>query len=417
MKTLKIICRIAVGLVFIFSAFVKGVDPLGSAYKFGDYFVAFGMSSLDFLTLPMSFFLSTAEFVIGVALLWGIRMPFFSWAVLVFMTAFALLTLNLAIYDPVSDCGCFGDAIILSNWETFYKNLAIMVLVLVIFQNRWRFKQLYQKRTEWGIVVAFVILFLGFMIYNYTHLPVMDYRPYHVGSYLPEKMEIPEGAPHDEYETIFYYKNLNSGEVKKFESDNYPWKDTANWEFVKYEDELIKKGYEPPIHDFNIISYDGTNYTDQILNDTNYSFLLISHNLTHANEEGLQDINSIAQHCDTTSKFSFYGLTATVESEKQRIKDNLALKYNFYVTDEVTLKTIVRANPGLLLLKNGTVIAKWHYNSLPKTENMDAHYFADLLNIYRNKYENRFAVIFSMSLLFIIGLFILLREKLCKKNE
>ncbi len=414
MKTLRITIRILVGAVFIFSAFVKGIDPLGSEYKFVDYFVAFGMPKLEFLAFPLSFFLSVAEFIIGVALLWGIRMRFFSWAVLVFMAGFTVLTFILALFNPVSDCGCFGDAIIMTNWETFLKNLVIMALVIFIFLNKEKYTIYYKETTEWGIAGTFTVLFFIFCWYNYKHLPVMDYRPYHIGSYLPEKMTRPEDAPEAEYETIFYYQNKNSGKVKKFNEENYPWEDTANWEFVKYENKQISEGYIPPVHDFNITSPKGTDIQDKILADENYSFLLVSYDLAGGAAEGYKKSKDIIELCSQSSIYSFYGITSSSRDEINKVKEKHQLDATFYTADEITLKTIIRSNPGLVLLKNGTVIGKWHYNDIPTTQHMDEHYFADLLNDYRNQYENRIAIIFSLVLILLILTFIEIKRNICK---
>lgn len=416
MKTLRIISRILVGVIFIFSGFVKGIDPLGSMYKFIDYYVAFGIGSLEFTALPLSFILSAIEFLIGIVLLWGIRMRFFSWVAMIFMVGFTLLTLNLAIYNPVSDCGCFGDAIILTNWQTFWKNVIILAFVVVIFIGRKQYPRLYKQPTEWGIVTVFFILFLLFSWYNYQHLPMMDYRPYHIGAHIPEKMEIPEDAPTDEYETIFFYKNKNTGNVKKFTSDNYPWKDSTNWEFVKYESKLVQKGYEPPIDQFKITTPNGKNILDSVLADPNYSFILVSHTLTETTPNSLIKADSIYNYCQTAPKFSFYGLTSTPESEVNHLKQQYNLNMPFYTADKVTLETIVRANPGLLLLKNGTIIGKWHYNDFPSVKEINQHYIADLINSYRQKYENRFAVLFGLGILFLILTFMIVRKQICKNQ-
>ncbi len=413
MRTFRIIARILVGIVFIYSGFVKGVDPLGSTYKFIDYFEAFGLGFLDSFAFPLSFFMSTAEVVLGIAMLIGLRMRFFSWAVLVFMIFFTVLTFILAIYNPVSDCGCFGDALILTNWETFWKNVVILGVVLFVFWQRHRYVSVYSSSTEWGFVALAFVVFLLFSVYNFNHLPVMDFRPYQVGTYIPEDMELPEGAQPDVYETTFYYKNKKTGKIKKFSEDNYPWKDTATWEFVEYENELIKKGDEPPIHDFEISDEEGQVITEEILNDPDYSFLLISHNVHKAEKSAFMKAQEIADLCRQDSLFSFYGVSSSSSSKIKALKRDQNISFDFYSADEITLKTIVRANPGLVLLKDGVILAKWHYRDFPSPQGMDEHYFADILEQKQQKKETILAFLYGALFLLLVVVIKIFMEKIC----
>ena len=199
MKFLLNICRILIGLVFIFSGFVKGIDPLGSDYKFTDYFNAFGMSWMNFSALFFSFLLSMAEFIIGICLFLNIKTKLASWGALLFMAVFTPLTLILAIKNPVTDCGCFGDALVLTNWETFFKNIILLVMVLLVFFNRNRFKSIFNVLEQSVILTGSIIFMFCIEMYSYRHLPILDFRPYAVGANITEGMTIPEGAPHDEY--------------------------------------------------------------------------------------------------------------------------------------------------------------------------------------------------------------------------
>ena len=401
MRFLRIVSRFIVGIVFIFSGFVKGIDPLGSTYKFGDYFMAFNLDFLMPVALPLAVLLCAIEFSIGFALLVRFRMKTTAWLVAVFMVFFTILTLILAISNPVSDCGCFGDAIIMTNWQTFWKNVVIMAFVVVIFFNRNNYHPVYSPNAEWILTGISFIVFLLFSFYNYKNLPLIDFRPYHIGTYIPEAMEIPDDAPQPVYETVFYYKNKNTGEVETFSEDNYPWDDTLNYQFDTVTNKLIKPGYEPPIHDFSISTRtDGSDITDYILNDENYSFLLVSDDLSEANKEGLQRANKIAGFAEGSDLFSFYGLTASTGTVLENTINENQLDIDFYLVDEITLKTIVRANPGLMLIKNGIIIEKWHYNDFPDIENMDEHYIATLMNNHR-KQKNAW-VIFGLSVFFVL---------------
>ena len=209
MKTeniISFISRLILGIVLIFSGFVKGVDPLGSTYKFTDYFNAFNIGFLEPFALVLAIILAAAEFSIGVSLLFRFRYRIGVWAVLVFMSFFTIITFILAITNPVSDCGCFGDAIIMTNWQTFFKNLILIPFVLHIFWFRASRKDVFTPPFSWLALMLFTLVFLGIEFHAYRHLPMLDFRPYSVGTYIPEKMSMPEGAPQDEFKTFLYYE-------------------------------------------------------------------------------------------------------------------------------------------------------------------------------------------------------------------
>ena len=177
MKAVRNFSRIIIAPVFIFSGFVKAIDPLGSAYKFSDYFEAFGLDFLSPMALVLAVMLSTTELIIGLSIIMGVLMRVTSWALLIFMSFFTLLTLLIAITNPVSDCGCFGDAIILTNWQTFWKNIVFMVPTLILFYGRKRFRPIGSIGAEWGIVTLFIVTGISLSLYTYRNLPVFDFRP------------------------------------------------------------------------------------------------------------------------------------------------------------------------------------------------------------------------------------------------
>jgi uncharacterized membrane protein YphA (DoxX/SURF4 family) len=372
MKYIKLLSRIILGIVFIFSGFVKAVDPLGSAYKFSDYFSAFKLGFLEFSTLPLGVLLSAFELVLGITLILGYRRKTIYWILFSFMGFFTLLTLVLAIFNPVSDCGCFGDALILTNWQTFLKNVVLMVFVLLLFSQRNKEPEGGQPFGEWMVVV---LLYLGaswFSVWNYTHLPLLDFRPYDVGTVIRQEMEIPEGAPVDEYETKLTYRDRGTGESADFGMDDYP-RDTTRWEFVNSESRLVYKGFEPPIHDFAIMDDDGTDLVDQILSDPGYSLLMIAYHLDKAHEGTLVRAGEWAQVERLADDFSFYAVTASPGDEVEATVSSLGLGYPFFTGDEIMLKTMVRSNPGFMLISNGTIIGKWGFRDFPSLEELDPH--------------------------------------------
>ena len=394
MRTLYIIARMIIGSVFIFSGFVKGIDPLGSTYKFQDYFAAFGMDFLSFMAFPLAIVLSAAEFLVGLSVMTGWRHRTGAWSALLFIGFFTLLTFYLALTNPVTDCGCFGDAIILTNWQTFFKNLVLLVPIVFVFAARGRYGTGREGFTEWSLLAGFGILFLVLETYNYRHLPILDFRPYREGTWIPAGMTVPDGAPQDEYRTYLTYEK--DGVTKEFNEDNFPWQDTT-WTYVSSRSELVSKGYEPPIHDFNIVTRDGEDITDRILDDKGYSFLLVSHDLSKVNPGVLARINELAVSC-LSEECSFYCLTSSVQDDIDRIIREVDPVFDFYLCDEITLKTIIRSNPGLLLLKDGVILAKWHVNDFPGPLESGRHLMAGVIDRNRDVKE-------MCSVLFILAVF------------
>ncbi len=360
----KHISRILVGLTFIFSGFVKGIDPWGSAYKFSDYFNAMHLEWLLWAAFPLGVLLAFAEFAIGVALLFNTFHRFFSWLALIFMVFFTGLTLWIAVENPVTDCGCFGDALVISNWETFYKNVVLIVLTIIVFIYRNNMKGLPGKKTGFGLSFFTVAVYAGIVIYSFNHLPIFDFRPYKVGVNIAEAMTVPPDAPQDVYENIFYYKNKNTGEVERFTEEDYPWQDTLNYEFHDMESFLVQEGYEPPIHDFRIETPEGDDILDFFLYDDNYVFMLIAYDLKKSAIKPQDKINTLA-HWAMDKDMAFICLTSSLPDESAAFAESHGAPYEFFNTDEITLKTIVRSNPGLIILKNGTIVAKYHYNDIP----------------------------------------------------
>lgn len=373
MKYIRLLSRLIVGVVFIFSGFVKAVDPLGSAYKFADYFAAFKLDFLEFLALPMGIFLSAFELVLGITLILGLRRKIMFTVLMWFMSFFTLLTFILALFNPVSDCGCFGDALILTNWETFFKNVVLMVFVLILYFARNSETTVTSALREWLVVGSLLVSASFFSFWNYMHLPLMDFRPYDVGTVIREEMEIPDGVPMDEYETSLIYRNIESGKTSSFSMENYP-KDTLLWEFVDSESKLVKKGYEPPIHDFAVMDTYGNDLIDEILSDGGYSLIMFTYDLAEAEKEALINAGEWSQLEIFASDFSFYAVTASTSADVESISAELGLGYQFLAGDEIMIKTIIRSNPGFVLLRNGAILGKWAFRDFPRLEHLDSQW-------------------------------------------
>lgn len=393
--------RLLVALVFIFSGFVKGIDLLGTAYKFSDYFTAMHLPRMEQLALFLSFLLSGAEFLIGVALLTGIWPRFTAWMALIFMVFFTIVTLWLAIFNPVTDCGCFGDAIKLTNWQTFYKNVVLLAIVGVIFVFRKRMSSPLTYGYAWSVLVITVAVYSFISLYAYRHLPIIDFMPFSEGSNIIEKSSIPPGAPTDEYTTQLLYKNKQTGEIKAFDMTNYPWQDTVNWQWVETKSVLVKKGYVPPIHDFALYNQAGENMTDSILKSDAFVFLVVAYNIEKACSKALQRLDTLAQYALSTPNIRFYAVTASPLGEVQKISEKLQLSYPFLTADETLQKTMIRSNPGIILLYKGTVLKKWHYSQFTwkYTDTDVLKQVASQQRIIREKY---------VTLAFLLGLAFLL---------
>jgi len=357
MRIILLISRIITGSLFIFSGTVKAIDPLGSAYKFHDYFHAFNMDILQPLSLPLAIILFGAEFITGFSVLTGIRAREGAVGMLILILFFTPLTFILALTNPVSDCGCFGDAIHLTNWQTFWKNVVLLVLILIVFLNRKGIKSGFRPAAEWTAVSAAAVLFTGFSLCNIRYLPIIDFLPYKIGTTIRDKMTIPEGAPLDKYETTFIYEK--EGEKKEFTLENYPASDTT-WKFIDQRSVLVSKGFVPEIHDFSITSMDKTDLTDSILSNPGYTLLMVSIKLEKAGSERLNSGFETGKKCKTDG-IDFYVLTASGTDMVSGYGNGL----RFCQVDETTLKTMVRANPGYILLKNGTIAGKWSWANLP----------------------------------------------------
>ena len=270
------------------------------------------------------------------------------------------LTFWLALDNPVSDCGCFGDAVVLTNWETFGKNVVLLVMSLVVLKWRKRIFPLATTRFDWLIALYGFLYILCVTIYCYRHLPVFDFRPYYVGADIRQGMEIPEGEEPTELETRFVLQK--DGMEKEFTLDNYP---DSTWTFVDSRMVVKKQGYEPPIHDFSMIRYeDGEDITEQVLGDEGYTFLLVAHQLGLTNESRIDLINELYDYC-LEYGYAFYCLTSSSDEDIFKWQEDTGAEYPFCLMDNTTLRTMVRSNPGLILLKKGEVVRKWSVVDIP----------------------------------------------------
>ncbi|WP_019539929.1 BT_3928 family protein [Proteiniphilum acetatigenes] len=369
-KFLLELSRIIVGVTFVFSGFVKAVDPLGFTYKIEDYLIELGLTGLFPLALPVAVFMVTAEFALGVFLLLGIYRKWTARLITLFMVFFTPLTLWIAIANPVEDCGCFGDAFTISNWQTFYKNVILLAGAILLLLKWRQITPLFSKKM--APVAGLLTLLLGvlFSLHNVYRLPVIDFRPYKIGANIPQQMFVdPEKA--DVLETVFIYRK--DGIEKEFTEENYPWNDST-WTFVDMKTKVVKEGEKPAIEDFAVeaLYYDeatgswdiGGDITDIILSEPSYTFLMVAYSLDKMSLNHLERFRQVHHYAEENG-YSFYLLTSSPTDVVGEWEQHHRTGFQFCHADERVLKTMIRANPGLMLLKEGTVINKWDDSRVP----------------------------------------------------
>ena len=345
---------------------------MGTVYKIEDYLKAFGGFFNELLPMAelAAWALIILELLLGVCMVLNIRTQWTSWLALLFYLVMTPLTLYIALTNPVSDCGCFGDAIVLTNWQTFWKNVVLIVLAIILVALRKHVRQLWSNWMEMLLVALTILAAVVFMSWTRNHLPVKDFRPYKIGNHLPTLMEYPEDAEPDVYEYAFVYEK--DGVEQTFTLENYP-KGDSTWTFVRQDSRLVKKGYEPPIHDLEILNANYEDLTWDILESEEPVTLVVMYDLKKADKAQIAKVEALASNLspfasspDTLplqgeSEGNFYILTGSGTDDII----NFCLEYptlSDYVCtcDPVTLKTIVRANPGAIVLQNGIVIDKYN---------------------------------------------------------
>jgi len=320
-KVLVNLCRIVLAVTFIFSGFVKAVDPLGTQYKIADYLEAMHLGGLlpDYGALAVSVLLAAAEFCLGIFLLFAIQRRLTSRLILLMMVVMTPLTLWLALTNPISDCGCFGDAVVLTNWQTFFKNVVLLACAIVVVVWPKEMFRFVSESNQWIVINYSVLFILGVSMWCLYYLPLFDFRPYHIGT------------------------NLREQWTRTMEGEDLPYADF----FIELSD---SSGYE--------------DITEQVLQDTGYVFLLVSPFIETADDSRLDLINELYEYAREHS-YPFYCLTSSTESNIQQWREKTGAEYPFCQTDGIALKTVIRSNPGMMLLKDGVILRKWSHNDLP----------------------------------------------------
>ncbi len=371
--------RIFVGLLFIFWAPVKKNDPLGFSYKLQEYFEVFHINFLNDLALGIAIILCSLEIILGFALLIGVRHVKVAWGLLLLIIFFAFLTFYSAYFQVVQTCGCFGDAIPLTPWQSFSKDLFLLLLILVIFFNRKKILPVFVAKIGDRLLIISAIVALGIGLYTYNFLPVIDFLPYNVGANILDEMKTPPGAKPDEYELTYHLKNKKTGDTKVMNNTDYLksniWKDN-NWVVTgQPESRFVKKGFTPKIRDLTISDAQGNDYTKELLSNPFNNLIIVAYDLRNTDGEAMDRLNAIAINLSTNFNTRTVLLTSNSAQSAEAFSKAHHLAMEIFYADEVPLKTMIRANPGIFLLKNGTIINKWHYHSMPNYDELVKQYF------------------------------------------
>lgn len=377
--------RIFTGVLFIFSGLIKANDPTGFGYKLQEYFHVFGTDFLNDYATALAVIICGLEIMLGALLLLGLWGNTVAWGLLLLILFFTFLTFYSAFFEVVTSCGCFGDAIPLTPWQSFSKDLVLLGLILIIFINRRQIRPLIADGYTQSIVtVLLAVASLGVGIYTLNFLPFIDFLPYKKGNHLPSLMQIPEGEQGDRYEILYTLKHKASGETKRVSDSVYLadeiWKDD-NWEIIgDPESRLVEKGYQIPIPDLLIADANGNDYTHDLIENPYYNLIVVAWDLEKTDLDALRQINALVMNAAEAYNIRSILLTASTAQVAETLSNELNLLLEIFYADAVPLKSMVRANPGVLLLQNGTVIDKWHYRTLPDFATLDSQYFSKAYN-------------------------------------
>lgn len=379
-RIIVLAARILTGVVFVFSGLIKANDPVGFGYKLQEYFHVLGLQFLNGSAVTIAVVICSLEVLLGGLLLLGFWRKWVARGLLALILFFTFLTFYSAFFEVVTSCGCFGDAIPLTPWQSFIKDLILLGLILIIFKNWQQIRPVTtDSYTKSIVTVALIVVSVGVGVYTVNFLPVIDFLPYKKGSHIPSLMVMPEGVEGDVYELTYTMKHKESGEEKSVSDKEYMeeelWKDES-WEIVgDPSSRLIKKGYQIPITDLLITDAAGEDVTSQIIENPYFNLIVVAWDLQHTDRKALAKINETLREAALAYHMRVVLLTAASSRVAGELSDDLDLLTEIFYADAVPLKSMVRANPGVLLMQNGVLIDKWHHHTFPKFEQLDREYF------------------------------------------
>lgn len=364
MKYIVGFLRIFVGVFFIISGFIKLNDPVGFSFKLEEYFSS-GVLDLPFFephALTISIVVVIFEVLVGVMLIFGFRVKFTVWSLLAMIIGFTFLTFYSAYYNKVTDCGCFGDAMKIEPWESFWKDVILLILIVILFIGRKHITPFFTKRTN-RLIIFFTLVLSGFYVYYVmNHLPVIDFRAYEIGKNIEDGMNVPEGAPESVFEYAWKF-NVNGEEKVIVTNGSYP--NVEGDKYISVKTTEIQEGYEPPVHDFTV-EQNGEDFAGSLLQEPKL-MMVVAYDLRKTNNEVYAEVKRVAAFA-IKNGYKVIGMSASNSEQTSKLIQDNSLGFEFYFTDETTLKTIVRSNPGILVLEKGTIKQKVHYNDFDELE-------------------------------------------------
>jgi len=380
MKIFVWICRILVGTLFIFSGLIKINDPVGFSFKLEEYFVVFHITWLSPIAILLAVLICSAEIIAGFTMILGMRSRWSTWALLLIILFFSFLTFYSAWFHKVAECGCFGDAIKLTPWQSFTKNMVLLALVLVLFFNHRYIKAIFKPVFGWIFLILISACSFSMGVYTWHNLPVFDFLPYKVGAYLPALTKVPPGQKGDEYQIMYTLRSKQTGALKTLSDKEYlrtKIYENPEWVYVSASDPiLVRKGYQAPLSDFHITDDKGNDLTMDILTTKGYLVIYDEYDLSRSYLEVQPRLNEMALAAESYHVRTI-GLTAVSSEDADAFSENVNPHYEFFYADETPLKSMVRANPGVVLFHSGTVVGKWNYRNLPPLSYFTALYSAE----------------------------------------
>lgn len=397
-KYLLHVIRITLALVYIFSGLVKGFDPMGTAIKVDEYLMVFSLDYFSMLSPVAAIFLCAMEIFIGLLLLLNIQRRFTALATLLITAGFTLTTLYIYIASPVSDCGCFGDAIKLSNAETFYKNIVLVVMAIILYLHVFSSSRQKNRTAKIDFTYAILSAIMALAIpIEATHgVPAIDFLPYQIGSNIRQSMQIPDDAEPDQYDVKLKYKNISSGEIFEFSDSDTTWYDDTKWEFVDVESTLIKKGFTPLISSFDIADSSGNSVYEQLL-DKKFMFFVVIYDADELDRIDLKSMENI-QNITKIEEVEMAILTYdNIDILSVQFENKFNFRPTFYNVDNTQLKSMVRQSSGIFALKNGTIIGK-----IPVNEKLDIKNHQDIENFYKQQQSKKRDYALYLTTIFIL---------------
>ena len=357
-KLLAHVCRILMAATFIFSGFVKVVDPWGTAIKIQEYLSIYGLESLSGLRFVFSIWLCGAELMMGLMLLFKVRIRLISIFALASMIFFTLLTFLSATWLPVEDCGCFGDAVKLTPWQTFFKNLVLLPLSVVVW---WRYRHdriLAFSKAEVACTVLFFVVAMGIGVYCYLHLPLIDFRPFRKGVNIYAEMNATAPVPEEEMDhTVLVYRDKKTGKEREFSLEDTEWQDTSRWEWVDTRvEETSELKVDPTLSEFSLRDENG-DATEWLLTRPGRVYMLCVNEFDRLDKPCEERMRRIVERaarekalvvCLTPERL--YGITERSFAGSKPV--------HCYNIDATTLKTMLRAFNGLVVLDDGVISDK-----------------------------------------------------------